>query len=71
MSILCGIHPVAEALRSGHPLERLLVAQGAGGSRLQELIDLASQALQFLDEGSIQQRLAMQATLARHGRPGR
>ncbi len=41
MSILCGIHPVAEALRSGHPLERLLVAQGAGGSRLQELIDLA------------------------------
>src|SRR5208283_2493130 len=40
-SILCGIHPVAEALRSGHPLERLLVAQGAGGSRLQELIDLA------------------------------
>lgn len=37
----------------------------------QELIDLASQALQFLDEGSIQQRLAMQATLARHGRPGK
>ncbi len=33
-----------------------------------ELVDLANQALQFLDEGSIQQRLAMQETLARHGR---
>jgi 23S rRNA (guanosine2251-2'-O)-methyltransferase len=44
MPILSGIHPVAEALRAGHPLERLLVAQGAGGSRLQELIDLARRA---------------------------
>ncbi len=41
MSILSGIHPVAEALRSGHPLERLLIAQGAGGPRVQEIIDLA------------------------------
>jgi len=44
MPILSGIHPVAEALRSRHPLERLLVAKGAGGPRLQELIDLARQA---------------------------
>ncbi len=44
MPILSGIHPVAEALRAGHPLERLLVAQGAGGPRLQELIDLARRA---------------------------
>lgn len=39
--ILAGIHPVAEALRAGHPLERVLVAKGAGGPRLQEIIDLA------------------------------
>ena len=44
MSILSGIHPVAEALRSNHPLERVLVAQGAGGQRLQEIIDLARRA---------------------------
>jgi len=44
MPILSGIHPVAEALRAKHPLERLLVAQGAGGPRLQELIDLARRA---------------------------
>ena len=44
MPILSGIHPVAEALRSNHPLDRLLVAQGAGGARLQEIIDLARRA---------------------------
>ena len=44
MAILSGIHPVAEALRARHPLERLLVAQGAGGPRLQEIIDLARRA---------------------------
>jgi len=44
MAILSGIHPVAEALRSQHPMDRLLVAQGAGGPRLQELIDLARRA---------------------------
>jgi 23S rRNA (guanosine2251-2'-O)-methyltransferase len=44
MAILSGIHPVAEALRSGNPLERVLVAQGAGGPRLQEIIDMARRA---------------------------
>jgi 23S rRNA (guanosine2251-2'-O)-methyltransferase len=44
MPILSGIHPIAEALRAHHPLERLLVAQGAGGPRLQEIIDLARRA---------------------------
>src|SRR5580658_9878564 len=44
MSILSGIHPVAEALRANHPLDRVLVAQGAGGPRLQEIIDLARRA---------------------------
>jgi 23S rRNA (guanosine2251-2'-O)-methyltransferase len=41
MAVLSGIHPVAEALRANHPLERILIAQGAGGPRLQEIIDLA------------------------------
>jgi 23S rRNA (guanosine2251-2'-O)-methyltransferase len=42
--ILSGIHPVAEALRANRPLERLLVARGAGGPRLQEIIDMARRA---------------------------
>jgi 23S rRNA (guanosine2251-2'-O)-methyltransferase len=44
MAILSGIHPVAEALRANHPLDRVVVAQGAGGPRLQEIIDLARRA---------------------------
>jgi len=44
VAILSGIHPVAEALRNGNPLERVLIAQGAGGPRLQEIIDLARRA---------------------------
>ncbi len=44
MAILSGIHPVTEALRAGHPLDRVIVAQGAGGPRLQEVIDLARRA---------------------------
>jgi 23S rRNA (guanosine2251-2'-O)-methyltransferase len=37
---LAGIHPVREALRAGLPLERVMVAKGAAGPRLQELIEL-------------------------------
>ena len=44
MAVLSGIHPVAEALRAGRPLDRVLVAQGAGGPRMQEIIDLARRA---------------------------
>ncbi len=40
MSLLTGIHPVREALRAGSPLDRVLIAKGAGGPRLQEIIDL-------------------------------
>ena len=40
MSPLAGIHPVREALRAGRPLDRVLVAKGASGPRLQELIEL-------------------------------
>lgn len=41
MAVLIGIHPVAEALRAGSPLERILIAKGAGGTRIQEIVDLA------------------------------
>ncbi|MBM3725606.1 MAG: 23S rRNA (guanosine(2251)-2'-O)-methyltransferase RlmB [Acidobacteria bacterium] len=40
MSVLAGIHPVREALLAGRPIDRVLVAKGAGGPRLQEIIDL-------------------------------
>ncbi|HUI81260.1 MAG TPA: 23S rRNA (guanosine(2251)-2'-O)-methyltransferase RlmB [Bryobacteraceae bacterium] len=44
MAVLSGIHPVTEALRSGRPLDRVLVAHGAGGPRVQVIVDLARQA---------------------------
>jgi 23S rRNA (guanosine2251-2'-O)-methyltransferase len=56
LPILIGIHPVIEALRARRPLERILVARGAGGQRLQELIDLARGAgtpLRFEDRGAL------------------
>ncbi|HYK60991.1 MAG TPA: 23S rRNA (guanosine(2251)-2'-O)-methyltransferase RlmB [Bryobacteraceae bacterium] len=37
---LAGVHPVREALRAGRPLERVLIARGLKGARLQELIEL-------------------------------
>lgn len=40
MSLLAGIHPVKEALKAGLPLDRVLIARGAAGPRLQEIIDL-------------------------------
>jgi len=44
LAVLSGIHPVAEALRAKRPLDRILVARGLGGARIQEVIDLARQA---------------------------
>jgi len=44
MAVLSGIHPVTEALRAGRPLDRVLVAQGAGGPKVQTIVDLARQA---------------------------
>jgi 23S rRNA (guanosine2251-2'-O)-methyltransferase len=38
--VIAGIHPVREALRAGRALERVLIVKGAGGPRLQEIIDL-------------------------------
>lgn len=44
MSIRSGINPVIEALRAGQPLERILIARGAGGARIQAIVDAARQA---------------------------
>jgi 23S rRNA (guanosine2251-2'-O)-methyltransferase len=41
MSLLAGIHPVREALRAGRLLDRVLIAKGAGGPRLEEIVRLA------------------------------
>jgi 23S rRNA (guanosine2251-2'-O)-methyltransferase len=40
MSLLAGIHPIREALKAGLPLDRVIVAKGAAGGRIQELIEL-------------------------------
>lgn len=60
---LTGIHPVVEALKSGRAIERILVARGAGGARVQELIDLARERsipVRFEDRGVLD-RLASSA----------
>ncbi len=36
-----GIHPVREALRAGRPLDKVVVAKGTSGPRIQEIIELA------------------------------
>jgi 23S rRNA (guanosine2251-2'-O)-methyltransferase len=43
VNVISGVHPVREALKSGRTLERVLIARGAGGPRLQEIIDLCRQ----------------------------
>ena len=35
-----GIHPVREALRARRPLEKVLIAKGSAGPRLQEIVEL-------------------------------
>lgn len=40
MSLLIGMHPVREALKAGRSIDRVLIAQGAGGARVQEIVDL-------------------------------
>src|ERR1700732_3922748 len=39
--ILAGVHPVREAFRAGRTLDRILIARGAGGPRIREIVDLA------------------------------
>lgn len=40
MQTIAGIHPVLAALTAGQPIERVSIAKGAGGPRLQEIIEL-------------------------------
>jgi 23S rRNA (guanosine2251-2'-O)-methyltransferase len=44
MNVIAGVHPVLEALTAGRSLERLHIARGAGGPRLQQIIDQARQS---------------------------
>jgi 23S rRNA (guanosine2251-2'-O)-methyltransferase len=56
MSTIAGFHPVVEALRAGRPVERVVVAKGAGGPRIQEIVDLCrrnSIALRFEERVSL------------------
>lgn len=43
MSLLTGIHAVREALAAGRALERIVVARGRGGERVEEIVRLARQ----------------------------
>jgi 23S rRNA (guanosine2251-2'-O)-methyltransferase len=64
LAVLIGIHPVVEALRAKRPLERILIARGAGGHRLQEVIDLArssSTPVRFEDRGTLDRLAAAKA----------
>jgi len=56
--VIAGVHPVREALRAGRPLDRVLVARGLGGARLQEIVDLCR-------EKSIRLRFEPRETLDR------
>jgi 23S rRNA (guanosine2251-2'-O)-methyltransferase len=40
VSVLVGVHPVREALKAGRTIDRVLIAKGAGGPRIQEIVDL-------------------------------
>ena len=44
MPVLVGIHPIREALLAGQTFERVLIAKGAGGPKVQEIIDLCRKA---------------------------
>jgi 23S rRNA (guanosine2251-2'-O)-methyltransferase len=37
--VLAGLHPVIEALKAGSPVEHVHIAKGAGGTRIQEVVD--------------------------------
>ncbi len=40
MRLTLGVHPVREALRSGRPFDKVLIAKGASGPRIQEILEL-------------------------------
>ena len=43
MRVTLGVHPVREALRANRPFDKVLIAKGASGPRLQEIIELCRQ----------------------------
>lgn len=43
MNTLAGPYPVREALRAGRPPDRVLILRGAGGPKIQEIIELCRQ----------------------------
>ena len=54
--LLSGIHPVREALRAGRAIDRVLIAKGTGGPRIQEIVDLAKRGhvtLRFEDRSAL------------------
>jgi 23S rRNA (guanosine2251-2'-O)-methyltransferase len=56
LALLIGIHPVVEALRAKRPLERVLIAKGLAGPRIQEVVTLAREAgtpVRFEDRGAL------------------
>ena len=40
MRVTLGIHPVREALRARRPLDKVLIAKGSAGPRIQEIVEL-------------------------------
>jgi 23S rRNA (guanosine2251-2'-O)-methyltransferase len=58
MRLTLGIHPVREALRARRPLDKVLVAKGSSGPRIQEIVELCR-------EGSIPVRFEPRDALDR------
>jgi len=62
--VLAGIHAVREALRAGRSLDRVLIAKGAGGPRVQEIVDLCRQAdvsVRFENRGALDRASGVQS----------
>jgi 23S rRNA (guanosine2251-2'-O)-methyltransferase len=56
LAILIGFHPVVEALKAGRTLDRIMIAKGAGGPRVQEIVNLARTAnvpVRFEERGAL------------------
>jgi 23S rRNA (guanosine2251-2'-O)-methyltransferase len=61
--VLAGVHPVMEALKAGSSVQQVHVAKGAGGARVQEVIDACRKAgipVRF-EERSVLDKLARTA----------
>jgi 23S rRNA (guanosine2251-2'-O)-methyltransferase len=64
LAVITGVHPVTEALRAKRPLERILIARGLAGPRVQEVIDLArkgSVPVRFEDRGALDRLSSVKA----------